>query len=112
MALTTELTFIIFIYRNISINMAKHLIKVFKALSDPTRIEIVQKLASIDEFSCQELIKQFPLAQPTLSHHFNKLIDAKILSARKDGVSHFYKINKKYLGSIGINIDKMTKEAK
>ena len=89
--------------------MSKNVLKVFKALSDQTRIKIVKKLMNCDEISCQELMKQFPLSQPTLSHHFSKLIDSKVLDARKDGVSHYYSINRTYLAKIGIDIDKLAK---
>ena len=33
--------------------------------------------------------EEIPLAQPTMSHHFNKLVDAKVLNNRKDGVLWF-----------------------
>lgn len=89
--------------------MSKNTLKVFKALSDQTRIKIVKKLMDNDEVSCQELMKHFPLSQPTLSHHFSKLIDSGILHARKDGVSHYYSVNRTYLASLGIDIDKIAK---
>ncbi len=89
--------------------MSKNTLKVFKALADPTRIKIVKKLLDNDEVSCQELMTHFPLSQPTLSHHFGKLSDSGILKARKDGVSHYYSVNRTYLTSLGIDIDKITK---
>lgn len=79
-------------------------VKIFKALADSTRIDIVHKLAKHKEVSCKELMKKFPLSQPTLSHHFNKLIDAQILKVRKNGASHFYRVNKAYLKGLGIII--------
>lgn len=89
--------------------MSKNTLKVFKALADQTRIKIVKKLLGNDEVSCQELMKHFPLSQPALSHHFSKLLDSGILHARKDGVSHYYSVNKTYLAHLGIDIDKITK---
>jgi len=32
----------------------------------------------------KELLSNFSLSQPTLSHHFNKLIDVNILKERKE----------------------------
>lgn len=82
-------------------------VKIFKALADSTRIDIVHKLAKHKEVSCKELMKKFSLSQPTLSHHFGKLIDAQILKVRKNGVSHFYSVNKAFLNKLGINIQRI-----
>jgi DNA-binding transcriptional ArsR family regulator len=81
--------------------------KVFKALSDDTRIAILRHVLVEKEIACQELMKRFPLSQPTMSHHFNKLVDAGILNNRKDGVLWFYSLNDKYLQSLGIDIKKI-----
>ena len=90
--------------------MNRQIIKLFKALSDETRIDIIgQILNNGKELSCQELLNKFPLSQPTLSHHFNKLIDADILKVRKDGASHFYSIDNRYLKKIGIDLNKLIK---
>lgn len=87
--------------------MSKRLVDIFKALADETRVDIVKTLLEYKELSCQELSKKFPLSQPTLSHHFNKLIDAGVIKVRKNGVSHYYKIHTSFLRSIGINITKI-----
>jgi ArsR family transcriptional regulator, lead/cadmium/zinc/bismuth-responsive transcriptional repressor len=85
----------------------KHLAKVFKALSDDTRIIIVRHVAKEKEIACQELMKRFPLSQPTMSHHFNKLVNAGILNNRRDGVLWFYTLNTDYLTKLGIDIEKL-----
>ena len=94
-------------YLNLSIYMNQRTLKVFRALSNKTRAEIIKKLLSQKEISCQQLSRKFSLSQPTLSHHFNKLIDANILKLRKNGVSHYYSIDKKYLRNMGIIIEKI-----
>ncbi len=86
----------------------RDVIKLFKALSDETRVDIIRHiLHNGKELSCQELLDKFPLSQPTLSHHFNKLIDASVLKVRKEGVSHFYCIDKEYLKNLGIDIQRL-----
>lgn len=80
---------------------------VFKALSDNTRIDILRHVLRKKEIACQELMKLFPLSQPTMSHHFNKLVDAGVLNNRKDGILWFYTLNTSYLDSLGINIKKI-----
>lgn len=85
-------------------------VQIFKALADKTRIEILSKLLEEGEMSCQELSKKFNLSQPTLSHHYNKLVQANILLNRRDGVLWFYKINKQYLKEIGLDLQKTIKQ--
>jgi len=90
--------------------MSRQIVKLFKALSDETRIDIIgQILNNGKELSCQELLNKFPLSQPALSHHFNKLIDANILKVRKERASHFYSLDLKYLKKFGIDLDKLVK---
>lgn len=83
--------------------MRKDLVPVFKALADPTRLDMVRWLARHGELSCARLSRRFPLAQPTLSHHFNRLLAAGVLVARKDGVHHFYRVNARRLRALGFN---------
>lgn len=85
-------------------------VKIFKALADKTRIEILAKLLKEGEMSCQELSKAFRLSQPTLSYHYNKLVDANILLNRRKGVLWFYKINRQYLKEIGLDLQKVTQK--
>ena len=91
--------------------MNRQVVSVFKALSDETRIGIIRHLLGKKELSCQELLNNFSLSQPTLSHHFNKLIDANILKERKEGVSHIYSINYQYLKELGIDIQKIVAQS-
>lgn len=82
-------------------------VKICKALADTTRIAALKDLLQEKELSCQELMKRFDLSQPTLSHHFNKLVDAKILLSRKEGVLWFYSLNNAYLKNHGIDLKKL-----
>ena len=92
--------------------MSKQVVKLFKALSDETRVDIIRLLLSNGrELSCQELLNKFPLSQPTLSHHFNKLADANILKVRKEGASHFYSIDREYLKNLGIDMHKIVSKS-
>lgn len=86
---------------------SQQITKVFKALADTTRIEILKHVMAEKEIACQELMKRFPLSQPTMSHHFNKLVDAGVLNNRKEGVLWFYTLNHKYLKTLGIDIKKI-----
>ncbi len=88
-------------------NIAKNLEDIFQALGNKTRLEIVRTVLVQREVSCQELITSFPLAQPTMSHHFSLLLDSGVINVRKNGVRHFYRVNTKKLKELGINITKL-----
>ncbi|MBI3379694.1 helix-turn-helix transcriptional regulator [Candidatus Gottesmanbacteria bacterium] len=90
--------------------MSELIVKIFKSLSDPTRYGMIKFLLTKQEFSCKELSKKFSLSQPALSHHFSKLISAKIINVRKNGTENYYSINDEYLKEIGIDINKIIKK--
>ena len=79
-------------------------VKALKALADETRLSIVEKLANYPSLQCSELSEKFQLSQPTLSHHFKKLMDADVIIAAKKGTQMFYSLNKKLLKELGISL--------
>ena len=86
-------------------NLLTQQVKIYKALSDKTRLEMVQHVAGKKELSCKEISALFPkLSQPTLSHHFSKLVDAEILTVKKDGINNFYSLNAAYLRKMGVKL--------
>ena len=66
--------------------------RVFQALSDPTRREILRLLRARD-MSAGELAERFPLAKSTLSGHFNVLKHARLIVAERRGASIVYSLN-------------------
>ena len=56
---------------------------VFKALSDPTRREILRRLRH-GELTAGELAAAFPQAKTTLSHHFAVLKQAGLITDRRN----------------------------
>lgn len=65
---------------------------VFRALSDPTRREILTILREGDR-SAGELADRFPLAKSTLSGHFNVLKGANLVVTERRGATIVYSIN-------------------
>jgi len=65
--------------------------KLLKALSDPTRLKIVELLKNREICACKfaSLTKK---AQPTVSQHLRILVDAGIIKSRKDGKNIIYSI--------------------
>lgn len=66
--------------------------EVFKALSDPTRREILHLLQSRD-MSAGEIAERFPLAKSTLSGHFNVLRYAGLIVDERRGTTIVYSLS-------------------
>ena len=64
----------------------------FKALADPTRVEIVRRLACCDECCVCDLNDAFDLSQPTISHHLKVLRDAGLVAATRRGTWMHYRL--------------------
>ena len=59
---------------------------VFRALSDPARVKIVNLLATSGEPVCVcNLIEPLRLSQPTVSHHCKKLLDVGLVEREQRG---------------------------
>lgn len=56
------------------------------ALSDPVRLEIVQRLAEEGEATCSALDGGRP--KSSMSHHFRVLRDSGLVQTRHEGASH------------------------
>lgn len=65
----------------------------FKALSHPARIAIVDYLLSVDSCICGDIVNQLPLAQPTISQHLKELKNANIIKGTIEGTAICYCIN-------------------
>jgi len=79
-------------------------VTVMKALADVTRLAIARKLSQVESLNCGELSETFDLSQPTLSHHFKRLIEADIIIAKKEGTHMVYSLNKLLLHQVGISL--------
>ena len=66
--------------------------KVFKALSDPKRVKIVDLLSCGEMCACV-LLKCFEITQPTLAHDMKVLTDADIVVSRRAGKNIYYSLN-------------------
>jgi ArsR family transcriptional regulator len=72
-------------------------IKVFKALSDPTRYEIVKMLVCDEELGCGDFDCVFEKSKPAMSHHYRVLENAGLIAFRKEGLRVYYRLEKERL---------------
>lgn len=66
--------------------------KVFKALSDKTRREIL-KLLNDKDMNAGEIAKHFDMSKPSISKHLDVLREAELISSEKKGQFIIYSIN-------------------
>ena len=60
------------------------IVKLFKALGDENRIQILCMLQGGEKCACK-LLEELNISQSTLSHHMKILCDAGIVVGRKEG---------------------------
>lgn len=65
--------------------------RVFKALADPTRRQVLQMLRQ-RPMTAGELAEQFEVSKPTMSSHFSILRQADLIEAEKSGRTITYRI--------------------
>lgn len=61
------------------------LVKVSRALGDPTRLGILRTIASHQGMCCGDLTRAFPITAATVTHHLRILTEAGLVEARRDG---------------------------
>ena len=67
------------------------LVAVYRALGDPTRLEIFRLIAAQTAPLCVcDIVDRFDLRQPTISHHLKVLRDAGLVTVSRRGVWAYY----------------------
>ncbi len=86
--------------------------RLLAALADPTRLGIVTMLAGLDEPLCVcQIVTQFDLGQPTISHHLRLLREARLVDCEKRGLWVYYWLNRDVLSSITAYLTTLQKAA-
>ena len=80
--------------KDLSADEAVATAKLFKALADPNRVRIVNLLSTSGEAMCVcDLTEPLDLAQPTVSHHLRKLLDAGLITREQRGTWSYYSLD-------------------
>src|SRR2546430_16939974 len=64
----------------------------FRALADPTRVAIVNRLSGADGLCVCDLTATFDLSQPTISHHLKILREAGLVESSRRGTWAYYRL--------------------
>jgi ArsR family transcriptional regulator, arsenate/arsenite/antimonite-responsive transcriptional repressor len=87
---------------DITDDQAANLAVVFKALADPSRVQIVNLLANASGPVCVcDFMPQLRLSQGTVSFHLKKLLDAGLLTREQRGTWAYYSLNREGLDRLG-----------
>jgi ArsR family transcriptional regulator, arsenate/arsenite/antimonite-responsive transcriptional repressor len=66
-------------------------VEIFKALSEPVRMDIMARIVAVDELPCTTLEKELPISKSTISYHMKILYRARLIDIRKDGRYYHYR---------------------
>ena len=77
---------------------SRQVTKVFKALSDTTRQQILHLLEDRQR-SVGEIVGNFELSQPTISRHLSVLKEADLVVDQRRGQNVFYRLNDEALSN-------------
>ncbi len=59
--------------------------RIARALADPQRFAILERIAKEREVACKTLVSEFPITQATISHHLKELVSAELIQSRRVG---------------------------
>ena len=66
--------------------------KIFKAMSEPTRLKVLDLLSCSELCAC-EILDSLSVTQSTLSHHMKVLMNCGLVTGRKSATWMFYSIS-------------------
>ena len=73
---------------------------IFKVLSNPARIAILQYISTQEACICNDIVDEIGLAQPTISQHLKELKSIDLITGEIEGKRVCYCINLKKWSSI------------
>ena len=82
--------------------------KIFKALSNPNRLELYFKIAEMHESSfptdsecfVTDIISSLNIGAPTISHHIKELVNADLISTEKKGKFLICRVNEELIEEV------------
>ncbi len=85
--------------RGLSAEILADVVVTFKALSDPTRAQLIYLLAQ-QEHSVNELSQFVDVSPSAVSHHLARLRDIRLVRTRRQGNQIFYSIDDSHVAAL------------
>jgi ArsR family transcriptional regulator, arsenate/arsenite/antimonite-responsive transcriptional repressor len=77
---------------------AKQFQHVARALADPQRFAILERIArERGELACKTLVQEFSVSQATISHHLKELSEAELIDCRREAQSAFFSLRREVM---------------
>jgi len=83
-------------FPELSEQLERDLVQVFKLLADETRLKILMYLLRERELHVSALCERLNQSQPAVSHHLALLRVAGLIESRRDGKHNFYSVREKH----------------
>lgn len=78
---------------------------VLKALADPRRFELLEKIARAGcPLGCSQALAAMPISAATLSHHIKELETAGLIHVRREGKFHYLSLRPGVLDSLAAGL--------
>jgi ArsR family transcriptional regulator, arsenate/arsenite/antimonite-responsive transcriptional repressor len=84
-------------------------VPVFKAISDETRLKIIDLLSSNKLCAC-DILEQFSISQSTLSYHMKILSDSGLVKGEKEGSWVRYDLNQERVDEVMSFLTEITRK--
>ena len=68
--------------------------RVSRALADPRRMDILERIANAKEVACAALANESDVSQPTISHHLKELSVAGLIKPRREAKFCYYRLDR------------------
>jgi DNA-binding transcriptional ArsR family regulator len=78
----------------LSMSDEQQLTAIFRALSEPLRMDIFRRINEVDELPCTVLEEELPVSKSTISYHMKQLYNAGLIEIRKDGRYYHYRLRR------------------
>jgi ArsR family transcriptional regulator len=84
----------------------RHAVRVARALGDPTRFEMLRRIAERGEICCRDLTLLFEVSQATISHHLRILSEAGLVTSRRAGQFSYFRVRPGALAAYGRSLSR------
>jgi ArsR family transcriptional regulator len=86
----------------------ERLVAGFRALGDPTRLEIFRFVAAQEAPICVcDIVERFNVSQPTISHHLKILREAGLLTVSRRGIWAYYAVDPRGIAGLRDFLDRL-----
>ena len=84
----------------------ERMVAAFKALADPTRLDVFRLIAAQQAPLCAcDIVDRFAVSQPTISHHLKVLREAGLITVSRRGVWAYYAVDPRGLALLRDSLD-------